>query len=49
SEEEGQPTTANPHVGPATHGQAVARASPQGRPAPLAREATRKGGAYGHD
>ncbi|RWV81334.1 hypothetical protein GW17_00057260 [Ensete ventricosum] len=30
NEEEGQPATTNPHAGPATHGQAAARASPKG-------------------
>ncbi|RZS27384.1 hypothetical protein BHM03_00060842, partial [Ensete ventricosum] len=29
--EEGRPATANPYAGPATHGQAVAKASPQGQ------------------
>ncbi|RWW70984.1 hypothetical protein BHE74_00021309 [Ensete ventricosum] len=56
SEEEGQPATASPHVGPAAHGQAAAqapykggrpataRASPQGRPVAPARGDSRPQG-----
>ncbi|RZS01368.1 hypothetical protein BHM03_00031224 [Ensete ventricosum] len=35
---------ANPHAGSTIHGQAVAKASPQGRPVPLAGAVARKGG-----
>ncbi|RRT37094.1 hypothetical protein B296_00051015 [Ensete ventricosum] len=42
NKEEGRPATASPHAVPTTHGQAVARANPQGAIA-------RRGGAYGHD
>ncbi|RWW44725.1 hypothetical protein BHE74_00049495 [Ensete ventricosum] len=42
SKEEGRLATANPHAVPTTHGQAAARANPQGAIA-------RRGGAYGHD
>ncbi|RRT49916.1 hypothetical protein B296_00021760 [Ensete ventricosum] len=39
---------ASPHAGSATHGQAVASASPQGRLVPLPGLAAHRGGACGH-
>ncbi|RWW43038.1 hypothetical protein BHE74_00051343 [Ensete ventricosum] len=46
SEEEGQPATTSPHAWSATHGQAMAKASLQGRSAPLAGVAACKGGRH---